>query len=94
MRDEKLVCKYDGECKLKFDQVALQSKATNDALKVIQATVEDIHKRLFVGNGDPSVMVRIDRTEQIQKVLVWAIGIAGGTVIVAIVGVVLMHLGR
>ena len=92
-RRKEPICKYDGECKSKFDAIATQTQATCTALQEIRAIVDDTHKRLFVGNGEPAVMIRIDRVEQIARVLMWAVGIAGSTVIVALVGLILTHLG-
>jgi hypothetical protein len=36
--------------------------------------VLDIHKRLVLGNGTPSVMVRLDRVERLSIAAVWVVG--------------------
>jgi hypothetical protein len=50
--------------------------------------VKDIHQRLFIGNGTPATMTRIDRLERIAAVLLWVTSTVGGACIVAIVGII------
>ena len=62
-------------------------EALTEAISRIEKKVDKIDQRLFIGNGEPSIMIRIDRAEQIQKVLVWACSVAGGGIILAVVGI-------
>ena len=57
---------------------------TDDKLARVERMVEDIHERLFVGNGKPSMMTLIDRHDQQLGALRWVLGV----VVVAVVGVV------
>ena len=47
--------------------------------------VAEIHKKLFVGNGQPSVMVRVDRLEQAEDRRMWMQRAILGTVIVSVI---------
>ena len=38
-----------------------------DKLSVVSASVEDLHNRMFVGNGTPAYTTRLDRLEQVQR---------------------------
>src|ERR1035437_9905600 len=46
---------------------AVVVQTLSDSVHEIKATVDDIHKRLFVGNGEPSITIKIDRLEEKQK---------------------------
>lgn len=46
----------------------------------IETMVTEMHQKLFLGNGQPSLMLRIDRVERITEGLCrifWAVSIAG-----------------
>jgi hypothetical protein len=48
-------------------QCALHTKTLTDladAMKTLSGKVEEIHSRLFVGNGQPPISVRLDRIER------------------------------
>lgn len=45
------------------------------------AKMETIEKRLFRDNGTLSIQTRIERHEQILRVLLWAVSIMVGTVL-------------
>ena len=47
----------------------------------ILAKMEAIERRLFKDNGTLSIQTRIERHEQILKVLLWASSIVAGTVL-------------
>jgi hypothetical protein len=55
-----------------------------DKLTRIERMVDDIHERLFVGNGKPSLTTLLDRHDQQLAALRWALGV----VIVAMISVV------
>jgi hypothetical protein len=40
--------------------------------------LDSIEKRLFRDNGAVSIQTRLDRHEQILKVLLWVVGVIGG----------------
>ena len=49
--------------------------------KRIHEKLESIERRLFRDNGTLSIQTRIERHEQILKVLLWAMSIVVGTVL-------------
>jgi hypothetical protein len=51
----------------------------------MEGTLQRIEHRLFVDNGSPSFQTRLDRNERIIAVLCWAVTVAGGAAITAIV---------
>lgn len=50
--------------------------------------LNEINNRLFKDNGNISIQTRLDRHEQFLKIVNWALGILGSTVLVGSVGVV------
>ncbi len=44
----------------------------------IMEKLDSIEKRLFRDNGTLSIQTRIDRHEQVIRVLLWAVSIVGG----------------
>jgi hypothetical protein len=44
---------YDDVCRDRFDEIV--------------SKIDDLRNKLFVGNGQPSLMVRVDRLEQCKK---------------------------
>ena len=53
--------------------------------------LESIEKRLFRDNGTLSIQTRIERHEQILRVLLWALSIIVGTVLTsAVMGLILL----
>jgi len=48
--------------------------------------LDSIEKRLFRDNGSVSIQTRLDRHEQILRVVLWIVGIIGGTFLAACVG--------
>jgi hypothetical protein len=59
-------------------------------LERIEKSLNEIHQKLFIGNGTPALTVRVDRMERVQAVGLWAVGLVTGGGIVwgtaAIVG--------
>jgi hypothetical protein len=51
-------------------------------LKRIGATVEEIHRRLFVDNGQPCLQSKVRRLDDVANALIWVVGV----VIVAVIG--------
>ena len=49
-----------------------------ETLERIERKLDELHGRMFVGNGTPSISVRIDRVEQVQKVALWVASALGG----------------
>ena len=45
-------------------------------IKEIKETVKSIHDKLFVGNGQPPIIIQIDRLNTFKKVSVWFLGIS------------------
>lgn len=53
--------------------------------------LESIEKRLFKDNGTLSIQTRIERHEQILRVLLWALSIIVGTILTsAVMGLILL----
>jgi len=62
---------------------------SDDRLKNIEDTVNDIHRRLFIDNGNPCIQTRINKHEAIINVIAWATGTACAAAIIALVGLVI-----
>jgi hypothetical protein len=56
------------------------------------AQVDEIYHRMFIGNGTPATMTRIDRLERLAAVLIWVGSTVGGACIVAIIGLIVTML--
>jgi len=50
----------------------------------IHSKLDSIEKRLFRDNGSVSIQTRLDRHDQILRVLLWIVGIVGGSVLAAL----------
>jgi len=55
-----------------------------EELKRIGRTVDDIHKRLFIDNGEPCLQSKIRRHEGVISAIIWVVG----AVVVAVIGIV------
>jgi len=47
----------------------------------LHTKLDSIEKRLFRDNGSVSIQTRLDRHEQVQRLLLWIVGIIGGTLL-------------
>lgn len=65
-----------------------------DTLARIERTLNEMHNKMFVGNGTPAVMVRIDRVERVVQAAMWAAGLLGGTGLVAGVSAIVLHVWK
>ena len=45
-----------------------------DRLRRLERMIEDIHQRLFIGNGRPSLTTQIDRHDQQLGAIRWVLG--------------------
>lgn len=59
--------------------------SNDDKLGRVERMVEDIHHRLFLGNGKPSMMTQLDRHEQQLGVIRWVIGVLFVAVVTVLV---------
>ncbi len=59
--------------------------SSDDKLSRVERMVEDIHHRLFLGNGKPSMMTQLDRHEQQLGVFRWVIGVLFVAVVTVLV---------
>lgn len=55
----------------------------SEANRQVLGKLESIERRLFRDNGSVSIQTRIDRHEQVLRVLLWIVGILGGTFLAA-----------
>ena len=63
----------------------------SDVIRRVFEKLESMEKRLFKDNGTLSIQTRIERHEQILRVLLWALSIIVGTVLTsAIMGLILL----
>lgn len=80
-------CKVEQEKDCPFQE---SLKRIEMGITEVKSDVKDIHTHIFIGNGKPSIMIRLDRTEQEhkrkQKVFNWFAGITSAV----IVGLVLL----
>ena len=49
----------------------------------LHAKLDNIEKRLFKDNGSVSIQTRLDRHDQILKMLLWGIGIIAASILAA-----------
>jgi len=65
-------------------------KDIEETIKKMSATLDDIHHRLFVDNGKPSIQTRLDRNERTMENisrLAWiSITAAVGLIIAKVIG--------
>ncbi len=62
-----------------------------DVIRRVFEKLESMEKRLFKDNGTLSIQTRIERHEQILRVLLWALSIIVGTVLTsAVMGLILL----
>ena len=62
-----------------------------DVIRRVFEKLESMEKRLFKDNGTLSIQTRIERHEQILKVLLWASSIVVGTILTsAVMGLILL----
>lgn len=60
----------------------------------IKMSTDQIHDKLFVGNGKEAWSVRIDRIERIVAVLIWAAGGLGAAGLLVFLGEIARHTWR
>jgi len=71
----------------------LQIECTQkENLSEIKALLTEIHKHLFVGNGQSSIMVRLDRSERIISAIIVTIGTVVVAAILSLCGIAFWHL--
>ena len=63
-------------------------------LSNISHQLNDIHSRLFLGNGTPALVTRIDRSERILIFLMWIVGVISTTILTAIIATIFDHFKR
>lgn len=69
----------------------LHSQQLMKSQKTLLEKLESIEKRLFKDNGRVSMQTRLDRHEQVLRLLLWGLGIVGGTLLSGIgLGLALM----
>ena len=79
-RARAVACSFAGDCRQ-----LLQSH------RELLEKMDGIEKRLFHDNGTTSMQTRIERHEQILKVLLWASSIIVGTILTsAVMGLILL----
>jgi hypothetical protein len=59
-------------------------RQSNEKYDALFALTTEINKRLFKDNGTVSIQTRLDRGDRILGVLCWAMTIAGGALIIAL----------
>jgi hypothetical protein len=64
---------------VKKTECILHAEEIQQRHQEVVGKLEAIERRLFKDNGTPSIQTRLDRHEQILKVLLWATSIVVGT---------------
>ena len=62
------------------------TEALLQSQQALLGKMESIEKRLFHDNGRVSMQTRIDRHEQALRLLLWVVGIIGGTLLAGMAG--------
>lgn len=65
------------------DMCTATSSQLLESQEKLHGKLDSIEKRLFRDNGSVSIQTRIDRHEQILRVVLWIVGIIGGTFLAA-----------
>jgi hypothetical protein len=60
-------------------------------LERIERSLNEIHQKLFIGNGNAALMTRVDRVERVQAVALWAVGLVTGGGIVWGAATIMSH---
>ena len=71
----------------------LQMECTQkDDIAAMKGMLRDIHNHLFVGNGTPSFMVRLDRAEGVIRAILVTVGTVAVAGVLSLCGIVFWHL--
>ena len=65
------------------ESCAATSSQLLESQEKLHRKLDSIEKRLFRDNGSVSIQTRLDRHEQILRVVLWIVGIIGGTFLAA-----------
>ena len=69
----------------------VSERACEETSTKIFAKLESIERRLFKDNGTLSIQTRLDRHEQVLRVLLWVTSVTVGTALsAAVLGIVMM----
>ena len=60
---------------------AATSSQLLESQEQLHSKLDSIEKRLFRDNGSVSIQTRLDRHEQVQRLLLWIVGIIAGTLL-------------
>ena len=66
------------------DERYVTQGACGEVSKRIFAKLDSIERRLFKDNGAISIQTRLDRHDQVLRVLLWMFGILGGSFLAAL----------
>ncbi len=73
------------------DKDYVTGRACEETSAKIFAKLESIERRLFKDNGTLSIQTRLDRHEQVLRVLLWVTSVTVGTALsTAVLGVVML----
>jgi hypothetical protein len=73
------------------DDEVTHGEKTLERHREVLDKIEALERRLFKDNGRLSIQTRLDRHEQILKVLAWAMSVVGGALLTsAVAGLVLL----
>ena len=65
------------------------NKACHERSGAILSAIQTLDDRLYRDNGRLSIQTRLDRHERFLNALCWVLSIAGSTIIVAMIGLIL-----
>jgi hypothetical protein len=69
---------------------AATSSQLLESQEQLLSKLDSIEKRLFRDNGAVSIQTRLDRHEQVQRLLLWIVGAIAGTLLAGCVSVFVM----
>lgn len=76
---------------MKETEPVVSREEFGEVIRRVFEKLESMEKRLFRDNGTLSIQTRIERHEQILRVLLWALSIIVGTVLTsAVMGLILL----
>ena len=74
---EKETDMYNNTCRHEFEEI-------KNMLQELKASTDATHKKLYVGNGHPSISVQLDRLNMFKKTACWL----GGAITLTTIGLV------
>ena len=71
------------------DLILIELKSLKSDIKSVDTNLDSLSKKIFIGNGQESIMAKITRNTLITKCLVWTVGVAYSGVLLAVIAFII-----